>query len=100
MSGEVADCAKVKDKVSIQERDTLIVVAQDRRKKLIERGLTHDVELTQPSCPPHLSIGLVAEMLFFYDDDNAGCTTGGWSAGAITRISNGKNLRNNNGSYF
>ena len=39
-------------------------------------------------------------MLFSHEDVNAGHTTGEWSAGTITRISNGKNLRKNNATYF
>ena len=58
------------------------------------------MKLIQPSCAPPFSIGLVIQILFFYEDNNAVFAKVRWSAGAITRIINGKNLRNNNGSYF
>ena len=98
--GEVTHDVKVKDEVIIKERDSLIVVAQDRRKHLVESGLKDEMKLIHPSCAPPLSVDLVIQMLFFYEDDNAGCSIGGWSAVAITRIINGKNLRHKNRSYF
>ena len=75
--GEVADDVKVKAKVSIQDRDALTVVAQDIRKKLVESGLRDEMKLIQPSCAPPLSVGLVTQMLFFHEDADARCTTGG-----------------------
>ena len=80
--------------------DTLIVVAQEIRKNLEESGLGYEMKLIQPSCAPPLSVGLVIQILFFYEDNNSGCTQGEWSVGTITRTINGKNLRNNNRSYF
>ena len=73
--GEVEDDVKVKDKVIIQEIYTLIVVAQDRRKELAKSGLRDEMKLIQPSCAPLLSVDLVIQMLFFYKDDDDGCTT-------------------------
>ena len=58
------------------------------------------MKLIQPSCEPHFFIGLVIQMLFFYEDNDAVRETGGWSTYTITRIINRKNLRNNNGPYF
>ena len=63
--GEVADHVKVKNEVSIQDRDALIVVAQDRRKKMIERGLREEMKLVQPSSAPTFPDNLVIQMLFF-----------------------------------
>ena len=76
---EVADDFKVKDEFSIQERDVLIVIAQDRRKNLAESGLIEGMKLINPSCAPPVSVGLVIQMLYFYEDEDARCTTCGWS---------------------
>ena len=93
--GEVIDDVKVKDKVSIQERYKLIIVDQDGRKQFIKNDLRDELKLIQPSCTPPLSVGLVLQILFFYEDNDAGCAICGWSTGTIARMG-----KNNNGYYF
>ena len=50
------------------------------------------MKLIQTSCVPPFSVGLFIQMLYFYYDDDVGCTKGGWSVGTITRVSNVKIL--------
>ena len=98
--GEATDNSKAKNEDDTKERDILILLFKRRSKQLVESSQRDEMKLHQPARAQPFPVGLVAQMLFFFQDYGTGRTTRKQSTDNINRISNGKNLRNNNGSYF